>query len=68
MDRYEERLRIGKIISSIRESKGLTQEELAELTGFTKGTIIRIELGKFGVRIDVLATIAKALGKRVELV
>lgn len=68
MVRLDERLRIGKVISSIRESKGLTQEELSELTGFTKGTIIRIELGKFGVPIDVLATIAEALGKRVELV
>ena len=68
MVRVDERLRIGKIISSIRESKGLTQEDLAELTGFTKGTIIRIELGKFGVSIDVLATIAEALGKRVDLV
>lgn len=68
MVRVDERLRIGKIISSIRESKGLTQEDLAELTGFTKGTIIRIELGKFGVPIDVLAIIAEALGKRVDLV
>ena len=68
MVRYDERLRIGKIISDIRESRGLTQEELAELTVFTKGTIIRIELGKFGVPIDVLATIAEALGKRIELI
>ena len=68
MVRYDERIRIGKIVSSIRESKGLSQEELAEITGFTKGTIIRIELGKFGVPIDVLATVAEALGKHVELV
>ena len=52
----EERKRIGNIIQVLRVQQGLTVEET------------RVELGKFNVRLDVLSSVADALGYEVNLV
>jgi transcriptional regulator with XRE-family HTH domain len=54
-----------KIIQE-RKSKGLTQEELADLAGITLRTIQRIEKGDTMPRGYTLKMLAKALGKPVE--
>lgn len=59
---------IGQRIRSIRESKGLTQENLATLTGLNKQNISRIELGKYNNRIDILGIIAEALDCRIDFI
>lgn len=64
----EERERIGKRIAELRKAKGLTQAQLAEKTGFSQSNIGRIETGRYSVGLDVLASIAEALGATVELV
>ena len=66
-NRYDERKRLGKMIARIREEKGMTQEELAEKTGYTLRNIGSIEVGKYSVTFDVLSNIADALGKKIEL-
>ena len=63
-----ERERIGKRIAELRKAKGLTQMQLAEKTGFSQSNIGRIETGRYSVGLDVLASIAEALGATVELV
>jgi ribosome-binding protein aMBF1 (putative translation factor) len=66
-NRYDERKRFGKMIARIREEKGMSQEELAEKTGYTLRNIGSIEVGKYSVTFDVLSKIADALGKKIEL-
>ena len=53
--------RIGRNIKSIREKKGVTQTELADLCGFERSTTNRIESGGSNVTAKPLLKIAKAL-------
>jgi transcriptional regulator with XRE-family HTH domain len=63
----EIRLRMGERIATLRKEAGLTQTRLAEITGLQQAHIARIEQGRYGVKIDVLAKIADALGARLEM-
>ena len=62
------RERIGKRIAYLRQEKGLSQRQLAEMSGVGNAHIARIELGKYNVRIDILDKLAEALGGRLEIV
>lgn len=61
------RLRIGQRISELRRMRGLTQSDLASLTGYDRTNIAKIELGRYSVGVDVLSTIAKALDATLEI-
>lgn len=62
-----ERERIGQRITDIRKEKGMTQVQLSERCGLSQVHIFRIEAGKYDIRLDTLAAIAKALGRRIAL-
>jgi transcriptional regulator with XRE-family HTH domain len=64
----ENRIRIGREIAELRTKNGMSQRKLAELTGFNNSNIARIELGRYSVGLDILAKIAEALGREVELI
>lgn len=52
---------IAQRIRNIRTEKGLTLEEVARLTGFTKSLISKIENNKVSPPVSTLATISRAL-------
>jgi transcriptional regulator with XRE-family HTH domain len=54
----EFRERIGNEIRLIRERKGLSQDELAEIMEIHRATISKIETGKFAISIDYLVKFA----------
>jgi transcriptional regulator with XRE-family HTH domain len=54
-------MEIGKLIKELRIKKGLTQEELADMTEVSARTIQRIENGEVDPRAYTLQMIAKAL-------
>lgn len=56
---------IGQNIRSIRELRGMTLEELAKRTGFTKGYLSRLENSKKAPPVATLLNIAKALDVRI---
>lgn len=56
---------IGNRIADVRETLGLTQEELAKKIKTTQSAIARIESGKQNVSADMLKRISKALGKNL---
>ena len=62
------RQEIGKRLTDLRKKKGITQERLAEMTGFSQSNIWRIEAGKYSVGLDILAKIADALQCDVKLI
>lgn len=64
----DDRIRIGRRIEDLRKQAGLSQRDLAARCGIAQSTIYRIEAGKFAVRLDLLESIASALGKKVDLV
>ena len=53
---------VGENIRTIRKQKGLTQKQLAELTGLLEPTIRKYESGKVQPKSDNLHKIATALG------
>lgn len=74
-----ERQRMGERIATLRKSidwtddrgihrHGMTQTELATITGLQRSHIVRLEQGKYGATIDVLSTIAEALGCQVDFI
>lgn len=59
---------IGQQIAKIRNEKGITQEQLSELTGLNRANISKIETGRYNASIDIIGKIADALGCRIEII
>jgi len=55
---------VGHRLAEVRRSRGLTQQQVAERMGVTKGRVSQIEQGKVSGQ-DVLARFAAALGGRL---
>jgi DNA-binding XRE family transcriptional regulator len=55
---------IGRRLAEVRRSRGLTQQQVAERMGITKGRVSQIEQGRISGQ-DVLARYAIALGGRL---
>lgn len=56
------REKIGAELRALRMEKELTTGELAELCGLTHTNIVKIEDGRYNVRLDTVDVIARALG------
>ena len=54
----EYRARVGQTIRSIREKRGFSQDELAEIMEVHRSTISKVETGKFAISIDYLVKFA----------
>ena len=59
--------KIGKEIAERRKQQGLSQQDLAEMSGVSPRTINAVELGKAHPSINVLSKIVKPLGFIVTL-
>lgn len=55
---------LGQRLAEIRRARGLTQQQVAERMGVTKGRVSQIEQGRISGQ-DVLARFAEALGGRL---
>jgi len=53
---------VGRNVKRIRQEKGLTQEQLAELSGFSQQYISGLEQGRRNPTIVSLYELARALG------
>lgn len=62
------RIRIGERLAALRKAQGMTQQELADRADVLRPNLVRIEKGRVSVGLDTLESIARALGKSVELV
>jgi transcriptional regulator with XRE-family HTH domain len=51
----------------LREEEGLTQRQLAEVSGKPQSTIARIENGSMNASLGILRDIAASVGKRVDV-
>ena len=68
MDRIENRQLLGAEMSRMRNLRGYSIRELAELTGFATNTILSIEKGKFSPRFEIVEKILSVLGAHLEIV
>lgn len=66
IDKDLTRARIGRRLAELRTEKGMSQKQMAELTGIQQGHISRIERGKYSVGLDTLELMADAVGYIVD--
>lgn len=52
---YDCRIEMGEALKEMREKKGYSQDELAEMMDVNRATISKIENGKFSFDIDYLS-------------
>lgn len=52
--------RFGEVIKRERESKGLSQERLAQLAGLDRTHVQRLELGKYSPTLETIEKVARA--------
>lgn len=58
-------LKYGKAIRQLRQQKGISQEELADLCGLHRTYISDVELGKRNVSLENIERLAQALDANV---
>lgn len=58
---------IGTQLRALRLQQNLTTRELAELTGLNQSHIVRIEGGRYDIRLSTLDTITEALGAGISI-
>jgi len=56
---------VGERIRKLRVKKGITQDQLAELTGLNRVHLYRLENGRQSMTLNTLKIIADTLGVRV---
>ncbi len=68
-DKYiqERRESIGMTIRGLRENKGYSQDDLAEIMNVHRSTISKVETGKFSITIDYLIKFGFHLNFNVSL-
>ena len=75
----QERQRIGQRIAELRKAvewtdelgihrKGMTQQQLAERCEIRQSNLATIAGGKYATTIDILSSIAEALGHRIDFI
>lgn len=62
------RLKMGQNIREIREKRGYSQDELAEIMGVNRSTISKIENGKFSFSIDYLSKFSWFLDFNISII
>lgn len=65
MAKTRTRRKLGLRITALRERKGWTQQELADLADMHQTYLCGVENGRRNCTVDVLDRIADALGKEV---
>jgi putative transcriptional regulator len=61
-----EEVQIENRVKLARVEKGLTQEQLADLVGVTRQTIILIEAGKYNPTLKLCLMVKKVTGKNLD--
>ena len=65
MYKYNINVALGNILRVYRESRGLSQEDFAELCGISRAYYGRIERGEHSTSLEICHRIANALGVRI---
>jgi transcriptional regulator with XRE-family HTH domain len=62
------RIEIGARLTAIRVKRGLTVDQVADITGLSRANIRRIEAGKYNFEVNTLVLFSIALEFDIELV
>lgn len=67
-DIFDNRNKIVSRLKEIREEKGFSQEQIADLMKVSRTTVSKIESGKFNCSLDYLSKFSFVLGFKIDLV
>ncbi len=59
-------VRLGRRLSDLREKRGLSQTQLADMAGMGRAHLSQIENGAVAARVDTLYAIAQVLELKME--
>ena len=62
------RISFCKNLAKIRESKGFTQQQVANIIGITQSVYARLESAKHSPSLDILIKIAEALSCEIDII
>lgn len=62
MTKESVKFQLGQAVRRVRESKGMTVEELALQAGIDRGNLSKMETGKMGITMERLFDLAECLG------
>ena len=62
------RKEVGQRIREMRESRGLTTSDVANLVGIDRATVSKLEAANWSPTLDQVLKIAAAIGVRLEIV
>jgi len=62
-----QRIKMGQQIQFLMDAKGITQTQLADITGLKQPNIHRILMGKYSTGQDLLNLIARALAAELTI-
>lgn len=65
---YSPRIAIGRQVAVLRNKRGLSTRQLAEMCGVTYVNINKIENGRYNVSIDILHRVCEALNCDIKLI
>jgi len=68
LEAYRERLVIGRQLRALRRQHGMTQQELAALTGIGQSEISKIERGEANSTQDTLTALFRPFGGHIRVV
>lgn len=61
------REQIGRQVAELRNKRGLSTRQLAELCGVDSSNIGKIERGRYNVSVGILGRVCDALGARLKI-
>ena len=64
----DNRIRMGNDIADLRNQRGMTQQQVADMAGIKRPHVARVEKGKYNFGFDTLQTIADALDADIRIV
>ena len=64
----ERRVQIGRQLAELRNKRGLSTRQLADICGVTYVNISKIENGRYNVSIDILNKVCDALDADIRII
>lgn len=61
------REQIGRQVAELRAKRGMTAQQVADLSGVNRVNVTKIERGAYNVSVDILGKVCAALGARLRI-
>ena len=58
---------IGRQLAELRAKRGMTAQQVADLSGVNRVNVTKIERGVYNVSVDILGRVCDALGARLKI-